>query len=82
MLSSVLTSDRAIALNIEIMRLFVRIRRLLVADRSLARKCDRLERKRASHDQSIVGILSAVRQLMNPPAPKRHGIGFTANLGE
>src|ERR1019366_4951195 len=82
MLSSALTSDRATAVNIEIMRSFVRIRRSLEADRSLARKFDRLERKRASHDQSIVGILSAVRQVMNPPTPKRHGIGFTAKLGE
>ena len=82
MLSSVLNSGRAIAVNIEIMRSFVRIRSLLEADRSLARKFDRLERKLASHDQSIVGILAAIRQLMNPPPPKRRGIGFTADLGE
>lgn len=82
MLSSVLTSDRAIAVNIEIMRSFVRIRRLLDADRSLARKFDRFERQRASHDRSIVGILAAIRQLMNPPPPNRRGIGFTADLGE
>jgi hypothetical protein len=81
MLSSVLNSDRAIAVNIEIMRSFVRIRSLLEADRSLARKFDRLERKLASHDQLIVGILAAIRQLMNPLAPKRRGIGFTADLG-
>jgi hypothetical protein len=48
MLSSVLNSDRAIAVNIEIMRSFVRIRTLLEADRSLARKFERLERKLAS----------------------------------
>jgi len=59
MLSSVLNSDRAIAVNIEIMRSFVRIRRLLEADKSLARKFERLQRKLASHDQAIVGILSA-----------------------
>jgi hypothetical protein len=80
MLSSVLNSDRAIAVNIEIMRSFVRIRRLLEVDKSLARKFDRLERKLASHDQAIVGILAAIRQLMNPPQPKRRGIGFTADL--
>lgn len=80
MLSSVLKSDRAIAVNIEIMRSFVRIRRLLEADRSLARKFDRIERKLASHDQAIVGILSAIRQLMNPQGPKRRGIGFTADI--
>jgi hypothetical protein len=80
MLSSVLNSDRAIAVNIEIMRSFVRIRKLLEADRSLARKFDRLERKLASHDQAIVGILSAIRQLMHPPDTRRRGIGFTADL--
>jgi hypothetical protein len=82
MLSSVLSSDRAIAVNIEIMRSFVRIRRLLEADKSLVRKFDRLERKLASHDQAIVGILSAIRQLMNAPDTKRRGIGFTADLKE
>ena len=82
MLSSVLNSDRAIAVNIEIMRSFVRIRRLLEADKSLARKFARLERKLASHDQAIVGILAAIRQLMNPPEPKRRGIGFTADVKE
>lgn len=80
MLSSVLNSDRAIAVNIEIMRSFVRIRRLLEADKSLARKIGRLERGLASHDQAIVAILAAIRQLMNPPEPKRRGIGFTADL--
>ncbi len=80
MLSSVLTSDRAIAVNIEVMRSFVRIRRLLEADRSLARRFDRLERKLASQDQAIVGILAAIRHLMNAPANKRRGIGFTADL--
>jgi hypothetical protein len=69
MLPPVLTSDRAIGVNIEIMRSFVRIRRLLEADRFLARKVDRHERKRASHDQSMAGILAAIRQLMNSPAP-------------
>jgi hypothetical protein len=61
MLSSVVNSDRAIAVNIEIMRTFVRIRSLLEADRSLARKFSRIERKLASHDEAIVGILSAIR---------------------
>jgi len=80
MLSSVLNSDRAIAVNIEIMRSFVRIRRLLEADKSLARKFDRLERKLASHDQTIVSILAAIRRLMTPEEPRRRGIGFTADL--
>lgn len=80
MLSSVLNSARAIAVNIEIMRSFVRIRGLLEEDKFLARKFERLQRKLASHDQAIVGILAAIRQLMNPPDLKRRGIGFTADL--
>jgi hypothetical protein len=82
MLSSVLNSERAIAVNIEIMRAFVRIRELLASDKALAAKFAQLERKLATHDQAIIGILSAIRELMNPPAPKRRGIGFTADLKE
>jgi hypothetical protein len=80
MLSSVLNSDRAIAVSIQIMRSFVRIRRLLEANKSLARKFDRFERRLASHDQAVADILAAIRQLVNPPKPKRRGIGFTADL--
>lgn len=86
MLSSVLRSERAIAVNIQIMRAFVRMRELLASNRALARRLDeleaRLEKKLATHDQAIAAILSAIRQLMNTPAPKRRPIGFTADLGE
>src|SRR5215469_11659683 len=82
MLSSVLKSDHAIAVNIEIMRSFVRIRNLLATNKAIARRFERLERKSASHDQAIVGILSAIRGLMTPTHAKRRGIGFTANFGE
>jgi hypothetical protein len=80
MLSSVLRSNRAIAVNIQIMRAFVRMRELLSSNRELAQKLDQLERKLQSHDEAIVGILAAIRELMNPPQPKSHPIGFTANL--
>jgi ORF6N domain len=84
MLSSVLRSERAIAVNIQIMRAFVRMRELLASNRTLARRLDeleaRLEKKLATHDQAIAAILSAIRQLMHPPAPKRRPIGFTADL--
>jgi hypothetical protein len=82
MLSSVLNSDHAIAVNIEIMRTFVRIRNLLATNKAIARRFERLERKFASHDHAIVGILSAIRGLMTPTHAKRRGIGFTANLGD
>jgi hypothetical protein len=86
MLSSVLGSERAIAVNIQIMRAFVRMRELLISNRELAQKLDqleaRLEKKLASHDEAIAAILSAIRELMNLTPPRRRGIGFTADLGE
>jgi hypothetical protein len=84
MLSSVLNSDRAIAVNIQIMRAFVQLRGLLASNQELARRFAQLEaridKKLSAHDEAITAILSAIRQLMNPPAQKRRGIGFTANL--
>jgi len=85
MLSSVLRSPRAIAVNIEIMRAFVRMREMLASSQQLARRIDQLEarigKKLATHDEAISAILAAIRELMQPPATKRRGIGFTANIG-
>jgi hypothetical protein len=86
MLSSVLGSERAIAVNIEIMRAFVRMRELLSSTKELARRFAQLEaridKKLAEHDEAITAILSAIRELMNPAPSKRRGIGFTANIEE
>lgn len=82
MLSSVLRSRRAIAVNVQIMRAFVRMRELLASNTALSRKLDELERKYQHHDEAIKAILSAIRELMTAPAPKRRPIGFTANLGQ
>jgi hypothetical protein len=83
-LSSVLNSDHAIAVNIQIMRAFVQLRGLLASNQQLARHFAQLEarmdKKLSDHDEAITAILSAIRGLMNPPAPKRRGIGFTASL--
>ncbi len=77
MLSSVLNSPRAIAVNIEIMRAFVRLREMLASNKELSRKLDELERKLATHDQAIAGILNAIRELMRPPEPPpKRRIGF------
>ena len=77
MLSSVLNSPRAIAVNIEIMRAFVRLRELIASNKELAAKLDQLEKKVGSHDQAITEIMVAIRQLMAPPAPtKKRRIGF------
>ena len=86
MLSSVLGSERAIAVNIEIMRAFVRMRQLLSSNKELARRFaqleSRIDKKLAEHDGAITAILSAIRELMNSPAPRRRPVGFTANLSE
>jgi hypothetical protein len=87
-LSSVLNSERAIAVNIEIMRPFVKLRQLLASNKELARRFDQLEarvEKLVAHDEAIAVILSAIRELMSPPPPlpsPREGrpIGFTADL--
>ena len=76
MLSSVLKSTRAIAVNIEIMRAFVRMRGLLASNQELAQKLAELERKVSTHDRSITGILKAIRELMQPPEPTKRPIGF------
>jgi CHASE3 domain sensor protein len=65
-------------------RAFIQLRELLASNKDLARRLDqleaRIEKKLARHDEAIAAMLSAIRQLMNPPAPKRRGIGFTADL--
>jgi hypothetical protein len=63
--------------NVEIMRAFVRLRELIATNKELAKKLDELERKLATHDQAIAGILGAIRELMTPPEPpKKRKIGF------
>jgi ORF6N domain len=76
MLSSVLNSDRAIRVNIAIMRAFVKLRQMLETNRELARKFSELERRVGKHDQEIAAILEAIRQLMAPPEKPRREIGF------
>jgi len=73
MLSTVLHSPRAIAVNIEIMRAFVRLRHVLASHKNLARKLAALESK---YDAQFKTVFAAIRQLMTPPVPKRRGIGF------
>jgi hypothetical protein len=84
MLSSVLNSPQAIAVNIQIMRAFVRMRELSSSNRELARQFAQLEarlnKRLGDHDKAIADILSAIRQLMDTPVPKQRGIGFTAKL--
>ncbi len=73
MLSSVLRSPRAVRVNIEIMRAFVRLRELIATNRDLARRLDGMEKR---YDAQFKGVFDAIRQLMAPPAKARRSIGF------
>jgi len=73
MLSSVLHSRRAVLVNIEIMRAFVRLRRRLALARDLAREIDALEKK---YDRQFAVVFDALRRLMEPPPRKIRRIGF------
>jgi hypothetical protein len=76
MLSSVLKSERAVKMNIAIMRAFVKIRRTLETNRELARKFSELEQRVGKHDEEIRAIIDAIRQLMVPPEEPKREIGF------
>jgi len=73
MLSTVLNSERAIQVNIEIMRAFVHLREMIVTHRDLARKLETLEKK---YNAQFKVVFDAIRQLMAPPEPKKRKIGF------
>jgi hypothetical protein len=71
MAATVLNSPRAVEMSIYIVRAFVQLRELLSSTKELA-----------THDEAIAAMLSAIRELMNPAAPRRRGIDFTANIEE
>jgi len=73
MLSSVLRSKRAVHVNIEIMRAFVRLRQMLASNTHLAGKLAALEKK---YDAQFKVVFDAIRQLMTPPQPKKRKVGF------
>ena len=75
MLSSVLKSERAIQVNIEIMRAFVRLRKILASNAELTRRLDALER---TYNGQFKIVFEAIRKLMTPVVPKRKPIGFRA----
>lgn len=77
MLSSVINSERAVQVNIAIMRAFVKLREILSTHKELAHKLAELERKMDKHDKDIGLIFEAIRQLMAPPPEKpKRWIGF------
>ena len=78
MLSSVLRSERAVQVNVAIMRAFVSLRRLLSTSDTLARKFAELERQLEGHDEAIKTLFDAIRELMAPPVKPKRELGFHA----
>jgi hypothetical protein len=78
MLSSVLHSKRAVQVNIEIMRVFVRLREMMATHKEPAYKLKELEERLEGHDEQIQKIFEAIRRLMTSPEPPRKKIGFEA----
>jgi len=74
MLSSVLRSERAVQVNIAIMRAFVKLRGILASHEDLARKLNEIENK---YDSQFKAVFDAIRELMTPPSKPRRRIGFS-----
>ena len=76
MLSSVLNSERAVQVNIAIMRAFVKLREILTTHRDLAEKIQELEKKYRQHDVKINAVFDAIREMLQPPLSPKRRIGF------
>ncbi len=76
MAAMVLKSPRAVDMSVQVVRVFVRLREMLASNVALAHKLAELERKLEGHDHAIQNLFEVIRQLLNPPQPKRRQIGF------
>ena len=79
MLSSALNSEKAIQVNIAIMRVFVRLKEIASTHKELVHKLDELERRIEKHDVEIRSIFEAIRQLMTVPGKPKRRIGFRSD---
>jgi hypothetical protein len=79
MLSSVLNSKTAIEVNIQIIRVFTRMRELTLTHKDILLKLEQLEKKSNKHDEEIQVIFSYLKKLLNPPQPARRRIGYKAD---
>ena len=81
MLSTVLKSEKAIQVNIEIMRAFVKLRRVMLSHDEIARKVGELEKKINTQDGEIKVIFATINTMLNPVQKKKRQIGFPSKLG-
>jgi hypothetical protein len=76
MLSSVLNSDTAIRVNIQVIRVFTRMRQLVLTHKDILLQLEKIERKLSKHDEDIILVFKYLKQLLDPPATPRNKIGF------
>ncbi len=76
MLASVLNSERAIEVNVQIVRIFTRMREMIMTNQEILLKLEQLERKVDGHDENIQVIFAYLKKLLNPPVEPRPRIGF------
>ena len=76
MLSGVLNSRRAVEMNIQIMRAFIRLREYLSSHKQIAAKFEELDDRLKEHDKDIRGILQTIQQLLDAPPKRKPRIGF------
>jgi phage regulator Rha-like protein len=79
MLSCILNSERAIAVNIQVIRIFTRMREMLLTHKDILMQLEKIEQKLSGHDAQIERIFHYLKQLLNPPNPPRERIGFRRN---
>ena len=79
MLSCVLNSKRAIAVNIQVIRIFTRMREMLLTHKDILLQLEKIEQKLGRHDEQIERIFLYLKQLLHPPQPERQKIGFRRN---
>ena len=79
MAATILNSPRAIEVSVFVVRAFVRLSRVAADQRRFALKLAEIEAKLATHDRSLKAVFDAIRQLMQPPEPKKKRIGFATD---
>jgi hypothetical protein len=82
MLSGVLNSETAIRVHIQIIRVFARMKQLLLTHNDILLQLEEIEKKLSGHDEEIVLIFQYLKQLLNPPQPPRRRIGFKTKNDE
>lgn len=83
MVASVINSPRAVEVSVFIVRVFIKLRQTISDHKELSRKINQLEKKLIEHDQQIVSLLNAIKQLISPKdPPKKRQIGFGTKLSK